>query len=102
MILLDNKESEIINIEGEKYIYRNNGVLQIKTFDFIEKAYIKKHYPHYKIIRTVVVFGSEEKTIEEIQIGFMLNQKGQLILGINAPKVIQRAVNNLLNFWKNE
>lgn len=102
LILVDNDENEIINIEGEKYINRNKGIIQIKTFDFIENQYIKPHYPHYKIIRTVVVFGSEETKIVEIEIGFMLNKKGQLILGLKAPKLFRQAVRNLLDFWKSE
>ena len=99
LILVDVKESEILNIEGEKYINRNAGILQIKTFDFIEKFYIKKHYPKYKIIRTVVLFGSDETSIVEIEVGFLLNQKGQLILSVKSPKLFQEAVSNLLDFW---
>lgn len=100
LILLDKKEKEIINIEGEKYVHRNAGILQIKTFDFIEKIYIKKHYPKYKIIRTVVLFGSEETSIVEIEVGFLLNKNGQLILSVKAPKLFQEAIKNLLDFWK--
>ncbi|QQS28742.1 MAG: hypothetical protein IPM47_18150 [Sphingobacteriales bacterium] len=99
LILLDPKGNEIINIEGETYINRNAGILQIKTFDFIEKVYIKKHYPNYKIIRTVVLFGSEETSIVEIEVGFLLNQNGQLILSIKSPKIFQEAIKNLLDFW---
>lgn len=100
LILLDKKENEIINIEGEKYVNRNAGILQIKTFDFIEKVYIKKHYPKYKIIRTVVLFGSEEKSIVEIEVGFLLNKNGQLILTVKSPKLFKEAIKNLLDFWK--
>jgi len=100
LILLDKKEKEIINIEGEKYVNRNAGILQIKTFDFIEKIYIKKNYPKYKIIRTVVLFGSEETSIIEIEVGFLLNKNGQLILSVKAPKLFQEAIKNLLDFWK--
>jgi hypothetical protein len=100
LILLDKKEKEIINIEGEKYVNRNAGILQIKTFDFIEKIYIKKHYPKYKIIRTVVLFGSEETSIVEIEVSFLLNKNGQLILSVKAPKLFQEAIKNLLDFWK--
>ncbi len=100
LILLDKKEKEILNIEGEKYVNRNAGILQIKTFDFIEKIYIKKHYPKYKIIRTVVLFGSEETSIVEIEVGFLLNKNGQLILSVKAPKLFQEAIKNLLDFWK--
>ena len=99
LILVDQKENEIINIEGEKYVNRNAGILQIKTFDFIEKVYIKKHYPKYKIIRTVVLFGSEETSIVEIEVGFLLNKNGQLILSVKSPKLFHEAIKNLLDFW---
>ncbi len=100
LIIEDFKRQEIINIEGEKYVNRKMGILQIKTFDFIEKHYIKKYYPKYKIIRSVVLFGSEEESIVEIEVGFMLNVKGQLVLGIKAPELFKEAVKNLLDFWK--
>lgn len=100
LILEDSQRKEIINIEGEKYINRNTGILQIKTFDFIEKDYIKKYYPKYKIIRSIVLFGSEEETIVEVEVGFMLNVKGQLVLGIKSPELFKEAVKNLLDFWK--
>lgn len=99
LILVDNKEKEVVNIEGEKYINRHKGILQIKTFDFIEKVYIKPSYPKYKIIRTVVLFGSEETSIVEIEVGFLLNKNGQLILSVKSPKLFQEAIKNLLDFW---
>jgi hypothetical protein len=99
LILFDKNEQEIINIEGEKYVNRNAGILQIKTFDFIEQNYIKKHYPDFQILRTVVLYGSKEIEIIEIEIGFLLNENGELILGIKAPKLFQEAIKNLLDFW---
>lgn len=99
LILVDNKEQEIINIEGEKYSNRHKGILQIKTFDFIEDVYIKPSYPKYKIIRTVVLFGSQETSIVEIEVGFLLNKNGQLILSVKSPKLFQEAIKNLLDFW---
>ncbi|WP_233901711.1 hypothetical protein, partial [Tenacibaculum piscium] len=100
LILVDTTQNEIINIEGEKYINRNAGILQIATFDFIEKSYIKKHYPKFKIIRSVVLFGSNETSIIEIEVGFLLNKNGQLILGVKAPKIFQEAIRNLTDFWR--
>lgn len=99
LIVLDRKEKEIINIEGEKYINRNKGILQIKTFDFIEKNYISKYYPNFKIVRTVVLFGGNEKSIVEIEVGFLLNSEGELVLGINSPKLFRSTIKNLLDFW---
>ncbi len=100
LIFFDKKENEIINIEGEKYINRHKGILQIKTFEFIEKVHIKKEFPNFKIIRTVVLFGSEETSIVEIEVGFLLNKNGQLILSVKSPKLFQEAIKNLLDFWK--
>ena len=69
-------------------------------YDAFDKIYNKKHYPKYKIIRTVVLYGSKEEEIIEIEIGFLLNENGKLILGIKAPKLFQEAIKNLLDFWK--
>ena len=71
----------------------------MKGYDFIEKNYIKKHYPKFKIIRTVVLYGSKENEIIEIEIGFLLNETGELILGIKAPNLFRDAIKNLLDFW---
>lgn len=99
LILFDFERSEIINIEGKKYQFRQNGINELKNYDFIETNYIKKHYPKFKILRTVVLYGSNEEKIIEIEIGFLLNQNGKLILGIKAPKLFQEAIKNLLDFW---
>lgn len=99
VILLDKLHKEIINVEGKKYKFRKDGIIEIKTYDFIEKNYILKHYPKFKIVRTVVLYGSKEEKIIEVEIGFLLNENGQLILGIKAPKLFREAIKNLLDFW---
>ncbi|WP_374128703.1 hypothetical protein [Candidatus Endomicrobiellum agilis] len=99
LILIDFGRSEIINIEGKKYQFRKNGIEKLKSYDFIEKNYIKKYYPEFTIIRTVVLYGSKEKEIIEIEIGFLLNEYGDLILGIKAPAIFKEAIKNLLDFW---
>jgi hypothetical protein len=53
-----------------------------------------------EIIRTVVLYGSQEEEIIEIEVGFLLNENGQLILGVKAPPIFQDAVKHLLDFWK--
>ncbi|MCX6806809.1 MAG: hypothetical protein NT135_01665 [Candidatus Berkelbacteria bacterium] len=99
LILIDFGRDEIINIEGKKYKFRQNGIEELKNFDEIENSYVKKYYPKFKIIRTVVLYGSEESKVVEIEVGFLLNEKGDLILGINAPKLFQEAIKNLIDFW---
>ena len=99
LILLDFDRSEIINIEGKKYSFRQNGISELNNYDYIEEHYIKKHYPSFKISRTVVLYGSKEEKIIEIEIGFLLNENGKLVLGIKAPELFKEAIKNLLDFW---
>lgn len=100
LILQDIKRNEIINIEGKKYKYRLDGINELKNYDYIEKHFILKNYPAHTIVRTVVLYGSKEKQIFEVEVGFLLNENGQLILGVKAPKLFHEAITNLLDFWK--
>ncbi len=102
LILLDIENLEIINIEGKKYENKKNGILELKNYNDIEQIYIKPQYPKYKIIRTVVLYGSnlENNQNLEIEIGFLLNKNGKMILGIKAPKLFNQAIKNLLDYWK--
>ncbi|WP_343352897.1 hypothetical protein V3I05_05450 [Helicobacter mastomyrinus] len=102
LILLDLQHLEIINIEGKTYENRYQGIEKLKNYDFIEKEYIKKYYKEFKIIRSVVLYGGYEEKIIELEIGFLLNKKGQIILGIKAPKIFRFALKNLLDFWKKQ
>lgn len=99
LILIDFERSEVINIEGKKYKFRSQGIIELDNYDFIEENYIKKHYPKFTILRTVVLYGGTAQEIIEIEIGFLLNKNGKLILGIKAPILFQDAVKNLLDFW---
>jgi len=101
LILIDFDKSEIINIEGKKYKFRADGITELKNFDAIENSYIKPNYPKFKIIRTVVLYGSTEEQIVEIEVGFLLNENGKLILRIKAPDIFNTAIKNLLDFWNN-
>jgi hypothetical protein len=99
LILIDFGRSEVINIEGKKYQFRQNGIEELKNFGDIEKSYITKYYPKFKITRTVVLYGGTEKEIVEIEVGFLLNENGDLVLGIKAPALFRDAIKNLLDFW---
>jgi hypothetical protein len=46
-----------------------------------------------------VLYGSNEEKIIEIEVGFLLNENGQLVLGVKAPKLFKDAITNLLDFW---
>lgn len=99
LVLLDIKETEAITIEGKKYEYRQNGINELAGYDAFDNLYLKKYYPQYTIVRTVVLYGSQEEKIAEIEVGFLLNQNGKLVLGIKAPNLFKRAIQNLLDYW---
>jgi len=99
LILIDFKRSEIINIEGKKYEFRKKGIEKLKKFEEIEKKYIKKYYPEYKIIRNVVLYGSHERKIVETEVSFLLNKDGDLVLGTKSPELFKDAIKNLIDFW---
>lgn len=99
LVLVDLSNKIVIDIEGKKYQFRKNGIEELSGYDAFDEMYVKKHYPKFKITRTVVLYGSQEEKIIEIEIGFLLNQNGQIILGVKAPKLFQEAIKNLLDFW---
>jgi hypothetical protein len=75
------------------------GIAELDNYDTFDERYLKPYYPEYKIVRTVVLYGSNNEKIGEIEVGFLLNANGKIILGIKAPKLFQRAVNNLFDYW---
>lgn len=100
LVLLDKKETEIISIEGKKYEYLKKGIEQLKGYKAFEDLYLRKYYPQFKLSRSVVVYGSDKENIKEIEVSFLLNKKGKIVLGIKVPQLIIRAIRNLLDFWK--
>lgn len=99
LILVDFGRSEIINVEGKKYQFRRDGIRELKKFEDIEKEYLSKYYADFKVLRTVVLYGGTAKKVVEIEVGFLLNKEGDLVLGIRAPELFKEAIKNLLDFW---
>lgn len=99
LVLLDIAETEVITIEGKKYQYRQNGISELNNYDSFDSHYLKVYYPEFKIVRTVVLYGSKNEKIAEIEVGFLLNENGKMVLGINAPKLFRHAISNLLDYW---
>lgn len=99
LVLLDVADTEVITIEGKKYEFRQNGINELDNYDSFDEFYLKPYYPEFKIVRTVVLYGSQNEKIAEIQVGFLLNEKGKMVLGINAPKLFKKAIENLLDYW---
>lgn len=100
LVLLDIDEKEVITIEGKKYEFRYNGIEELNNYDAFDNLYLKPNYGDFKIVRTVVLYGSNEEKIAEVEVGFLLNERGKLILGVRAPLLFRKAITNLLDFWK--
>jgi len=101
LVLADIDRLKVINVEGKKDTTMEQGIKELGNFDAFEETYIKTYYPEYKeIIRTVVLYGGKKDTIERIEVSFLLNAKGQMILGIKAPELFKEAIKNLLDYWK--
>jgi hypothetical protein len=62
IVAVDDQNKEIINIEGEKLRNLKKGIEQLKEKlpDF-EKEYIKKHYPRFRVIKSLVAFSDDTK-----------------------------------------
>lgn len=103
LVLLDVQNFEIINTEGKKFENMAAGVEQLGKYGPFEKEYIRRYYPDYKIVRTLVLYGGfgEDKRELAVEVGFWLNSQGDLILGFSAPKLFTEAIRNLLDYWKN-
>jgi hypothetical protein len=87
LIIVDHKRKQVINIEGEQTVNLSKGVDQLKYFDGIEDLFIKKDYPDYKIIRTIVLFGGNNENITNKNVGLLLNDRGDIVLGPNSPEL---------------
>lgn len=95
LILVDSDRDKVINIEGKKSINMEQGIEELNNFDAIESLYIKPHYPSHSIIRTVVLYGGSGEIIKEVAVGFLLNERGKMVLGPRAPELFTEAINNL-------
>lgn len=99
LVLIDIAENESITIEGKKYENMLRGIEELNGYDAFEELYLKQYYPKYKIVRTVVLYGGAEQRIMRVEVGFLLNKYGKLVLGVRAPRLFTRAIKNLLKYW---
>jgi hypothetical protein len=96
MIVFDDKRSEIIDVEGKKFSTRKDGINELANYSYIDKVLNKPAYKPKSIIRTVAIFGSKNTSIPEKEIGFLLNEEGEMILGKNAPEIFKEVKIKLL------
>jgi len=101
LVLVDIDRTEIINVEGKKDTTMEQGIKELDNFDGFEDNYIRKYFPEYKtIIRTVVLYGGNKESIDRIEVSFLLNSKGKMVLSCKAPRLFTEAIKNLLDYWR--
>ncbi|MFA6760879.1 MAG: hypothetical protein WCR69_07550 [Sulfuricurvum sp.] len=101
LVLADIDRLKIINIEGKKDTTMEQGIEELNNFHAFENTYIKTYYPEYKeIIRTVVIYGGVKEAVDRIEVSFLLNKQGKMVLGIKAPELFHEAIKNLLDYWR--
>jgi len=99
LVLIDFDRANIINIEGKTYANMLDGIAELQNYDAFEKTYINKYYPGFSIRRTVVLYGGYADKIERIEVSFLLNKNGKLILSVKAPDLFVEAIKNLIAYW---
>tara|TARA_B100001175_G_scaffold63752_1_gene51898 strand:- start:1383 stop:2771 length:1389 start_codon:yes stop_codon:yes gene_type:complete len=100
LTLIDFNKKEVIDVEGEMFHNANKGILQLDGFDSFENLYIKKYYPKYSIIRTVVLFGSNANQNPAGKISLLLNDGGDILLSTTAPGLFVNSLKNFRDYWK--
>lgn len=96
----DVDEKVAITIEGKTYENKNRGIAELNNYDAFDTMYLRKYYSQYKIVRTVVLYGGLSMGVFDMEVGFLLNENGKLVLGIKAPKLFTKAIRNLLDYWR--
>lgn len=99
LVLIDIETKESITIEGKTFANRYKGIEELKLYDSFENIYLCEYYPEFNHIRTVVLYGGNKEEIVEVEIGFLLNKKGRMVLGMRAPQLFVKAVRNLISYW---
>ena len=100
LLIIDIARLQLINIEGERAQNVEAGIQQLETFANFEESYLKRYYPDYEVLRTVVLYGGSSEIVEKLEVSLLINQKGQILLGVQAPAIFRETIQNLVSFWK--
>ena len=100
LIIRDITRKQHINIEGERSVNVLAGIVQLETFSNIETIYLNHYYPDYKVLRTVVLYGGSNDSIEHVEVSLLLNDEGKIVLGMKTPEIFKESIKNLFDFWR--
>ena len=68
------------------------GILQLEGFDLFINLYVKKYFPKYKVIRSILLSDGNSSKCHEKTI-FQLNKDGKIIFNNSLPKKIIQFLN---------
>jgi hypothetical protein len=100
LLIIDVARLQVINIEGERAQNVEAGIQQLDTFANFEETYLKRYYPNYEVMRTVVLYGGSSELVEKLEVSLLVNQSGRILLGVQAPMIFRETIQNLISFWK--
>ncbi len=100
IVFIDIDNSQSILVEGKKFSALSQGIAELNNYDSFESRYLQKSYPNFTVVKSLVLYGSNNESVAEVEVGFLLNKHGHLVLGVKAPRLFVQAVENLLDFWK--
>lgn len=95
LILANDSEKIILLIEGKKLSTLNIGLEEINNYDSIEKQYIKKYFPEYKIERWITTYGGNIEEIPNIKVLIHINSNGKIIINEKAPECFKNIFNSI-------
>lgn len=101
LVLLDPDRKQALNIEGKTFSNMELGIRTLENYQDIEELYIEKYYPEYQVSRSVVLYGGDAEIVKPVEVSFLLNDSGKMILGKSAPPLLREAFDNLIHHWTN-
>lgn len=99
LIIYDGERDTVLNIEGKTFENKQLGIDTLDNYDDIEGLYIEKYYPKKQIGRYVVLFGGSQSQEKSKEVMLLLNERGEIIVGSNPPKVLTEALTGLRARW---
>lgn len=99
LLIIDVARFQLINIEGERAQNVEAGIQQLETFANFEDSYLKRYYPDYEVLRTVVLYGGESEVVDKLEVSLLINGRGKILLGVQAPSIFRESISNLVSFW---
>ena len=91
-VFLDEENKTIFICEGEMFKNYKKGVEQLLGFDLFIDLYLKKYYPNYKIIKSIILSDANSNECLD-KVIFQLNTNGKIISSSSLPKKIVEFLN---------